>query len=573
MASTVSLYTGLSGLVGNSRMLEVVGNNISNTNSTAYKSNRLLLEPTFARTFSSGTEPNEAYGGTNPSQIGLGVSTAGTQRDFQGGALSTTGINTDLAIEGDGFFIVENNSQRYYTRAGAFRRNSENELVTVNGEQVLGYGVDDNFNINTGNVGPLSIPVGSLTIAEATRNVHLSGNLNAGGDVAQRGSLINFDALNVLAGASPPPEHYPHISEDTRLLDVSDGTGAPQFENGQTLRLTGAEKGGRIVPDADLSIGASTTIGDMLQFLREALGVMNHGESTAPGSVALDATTGVISIEGNSGVANDMVLDTADLVVVDGTGAAIAQPFVTNKMQDAHGESVRTTFVTYDSLGTPLEIDMTLVLESKSDGGTTWRYYMESKDNVGRDIRLGDGLVSFDSLGRALPPSDVNVGISRDQTGAIDPLNFSMAFTSDSGDVTALTDVRSNVSAIFQDGSAIGTLSDFSVGEDGVINGAFSNGLVRDIGQVAIATFINPEGLVYQGNNVFQPGPNSGTAVITAPQELSAGKVVSSTLELSNVDLSQEFINLILAQTGYSAAGRVVNTANQLFQQLMALAR
>src|SRR5436189_4281044 len=109
MASTTALFTGLSGLNANARRLDVIGNNIANVNTTAFKSNRMSFSPTFSRNFSLGTAPSATSGGTNPGQIGLGVSIAGTQRNFTNGAISATGVATDVAIEGDGFFIVDAN--------------------------------------------------------------------------------------------------------------------------------------------------------------------------------------------------------------------------------------------------------------------------------------------------------------------------------------------------------------------------------------------------------------------------------------------------------------------------------
>src|SRR2546426_10858221 len=130
MASTTALFTGLSGLAANARRLDVIGNNIANVNTTAFKSNRMTFAPTFSRNFSLGTAPSATNGGTNPGQIGLGVSIAGTQRNFSNGAISATGVATDVAIEGDGFFIVDSGGEQLYTRAGAFTRNQQNDLVT-----------------------------------------------------------------------------------------------------------------------------------------------------------------------------------------------------------------------------------------------------------------------------------------------------------------------------------------------------------------------------------------------------------------------------------------------------------
>jgi flagellar hook protein FlgE len=175
MASTTALYTGLSGLNVNSRNLDVIGNNIANANTTGFKSSRLLFSTQFSRTFSGGTVPGGATGGTNPGQIGLGAIVAGTQRNFDNGGLSTTGDQRDLAIDGAGFFVVRRGTSTAYTRAGAFRQNSENELVTVSGERVQGYAVDSDFNIVRGSLTDLKIPTGALTVAEATTTANFTG--------------------------------------------------------------------------------------------------------------------------------------------------------------------------------------------------------------------------------------------------------------------------------------------------------------------------------------------------------------------------------------------------------------
>ena len=148
-----------------------------------------------------------------------------------------------------------------------------------------------------------------------------------------------------------------------------------------------------------------------------------------------------------------------------------------------------------------------------------------------------------------------------------------MSFDSSSDALSSLTDSVSSLAAIFQDGSPIGTLVDFAIGESGLITGVFSNGLTRDIGQVALANFANPEGLIDLGDGVWSVGPNSGDAVISAPLDLGAGRLVGGALELSNVDLSTEFINMILASTGYSAASRVITTSDELLDQLLTIGR
>jgi flagellar hook protein FlgE len=135
--------------------------------------------------------------------------------------------------------------------------------------------------------------------------------------------------------------------------------------------------------------------------------------------------------------------------------------------------------------------------------------------------------------------------------------------------ITSLTSQNSEMVMTSQDGSAIGQLNDFSIGANGIITGSFSNGLTRNLGQVAVATFKNPAGLVDNGGNMYASGANSGEAIITAPMQLGSGAIRAGSLEQSNVDLSTEFINLIVASTGFSASSRVITTSDQLLTELL----
>jgi flagellar hook protein FlgE len=577
MASTTALFTGLSGLTANSRSLDVIGNNIANSNTTAYKSNRMLFASQFSRTFSIGTVPGANTGGTNPGQIGLGVAVAGTQRDFSGGALSTTGDARDLAIEGDGFFIVNRGSTPYYTRAGAFRQNSTNDLVTISGERVQGYAVDDNFNIVQGALVDLNIPVGTLTLAEATRRVRFAGNLDVSGDLPTQGSRHTLGALGLIGG----PVGGDALPTDSLVTDIEDpaNPGNPLFQVGQRLEINGAQRGTKTIATASLTIDADTTIQDVVNFLTQALGINtsipSNPDGLSPG-VTLDPATGVITIVGNTGTINDFEFRASDFRIVNPDGTSGPSPFTFTKEAAADGESVRNTFVVFDSLGTAITVDLAMVLESTQGGnGSTWRYFADSAADAGLATALGTGTVNFDANGRLIGDGGFNIRVNRTGSGAASPLEFAVVLASGADSVTALSASGSGsaIAAVAQDGAPIGTLASYSVGADGVITGAFTNGLTRTVGQVAIATFSNPEGLVDIGSNLFAPGPNSGTAVVGAPLELGAGKVVGGALELSNVDLSQEFINLILASTGYSASSRVISTTDQLMQQLLVLGR
>ena len=580
MASTTALFTGLSGLLANSRRLDVIGNNIANVNTTAFKSNRMAFAPTFSRNFSLGTAPGDASGGSNPGQVGLGVSVSGTQRNFSNGAIGATGVNTDLAIEGNGMFIVDGAGERYYTRDGSFVRNPNNDLVNQSGARVLGFGVDEQFNVIEGNLEPLNIPVGTLTLAESTRNVVFNGNLNASGDIGAQGSQHTSRAFYSDAAGTVPVTGTEDMATD---LWVSDGVGGTTLafdsSSGGPIEITisGIEKGGKDLGTNTFTYGVDgTTLNDFSGWLDEVLGLdatVTGGESLG-GSVAFNAS-GQLVINGNEGTVQELDIDTADIVVTGNTGGAggIGQPFIVSQTQDPVGESVRTSFVVYDSLGTPVTVDLSFVLQdTNASGGTTWQFIAESNGNAIDDRVIGMGLVEFDANGRYLDASNQSFQIARDN-GAVSPLTVNMDFNSGTDSVSSLTDAASNFAAVYQDGSAIGTLSNFSIGEDGIITGAFTNGLNRSIGQVALAKFSNPEGLVDAGNNLYRNGPNSGTPLVASPLDFGTGRVVGGALELSNVDLSQEFINMILASTGYSAASRVITTTDELINQLLVLGR
>jgi flagellar hook protein FlgE len=586
MASTTALFTGLSGLSANSRRLDVIGNNIANVNTTAYKSNRMTFSPTFSRNFSLGTAPGTGTGGTNPSQVGLGISIAGTQRNMGNGAISATGVATDVAIEGDGMFITRVGQEQLYTRSGAFQRNQDNNLVTISGGRVMGFGVDANFNIIEGNLVEMNVPIGTMTLAEATQNVIFNGNLNASGNAATTGSIHANSPFYSDAGLTTLLASSAYdLTTVGNDLYIDDGAGgsylAIEGGAGTIITIDGIEKGGKDIGTHSFAFSNTAvagtddfgaTLADFMDFLNDVIGLDNSSISgqTLGGNVTFN--NGVITITGNEGTVQDLDISTGDITATN-NGAGIAQPFVMSRNGTADGESVRTSFIVYDSLGTPVTVDLTYVLQEAVQGqGTTWTFIGESADNDSLDRIAGMGTVTFDDQGNFISASNNAISLTRGN-GAESPLTVDLQMNQTPNAISSLTDVTSNFAAVSQDGSAIGTLSNFSIGEDGRISGSFTNGLTRTIGQLAIAKFSNPEGLVDAGGNSFRVGPNSGTALITTPGSFGTGRVLGGALELSNVDLSQEFISMILASTGYSASSRVITTTKELIDQLMVLGR
>lgn len=577
MALTSALFTGLSGLNVNQTKLQVTGNNIANANTVAFKSSRALFSSQFYVTDTAGGGPDGNFGGINPSQRGLGAQVATIEKNFDPGSIETTGKNTNMAIEGDGFFVVQGNEQKY-TRDGSFSLNSKNELVTSGGDYVQGFGVDSDFNVIPGQLGNITVPLGALTSAKETENAYFKGNLNANGQVATGASILTSQPLTLVGGGAPPA--------DTDLLTdiaAASGTATALFTPGQAFTLDG-KKGGRDVSPATFVVSGTNTLGDLMSFFQQGMGIFpvgtNPGEipddgnsATPPPGVTLESTTGDpanslrLTVTGNLGAENKLDIPgsgfsdangATPLTFADGENAAGVK-------SDPTGESVHTTIVAYDSLGTPITVGVTAVFESSSNTGNTWRFYAESADDTDPAINLQSGTLTFDSTGKLIDAQGTTVPIDRQATGAKTPMNVKLDFS----EMTSLTSRDSELVMTRQDGNAIGTLNDFSIGTDGKITGSFTNGQTRTLGQVAIATFANPLGLQDEGNNMYSTGVNSGQAVVSAPDTLGAGSIRGGALEQSNVDLSQEFINMIVASTGFSAASRVITTSDQLITELL----
>jgi flagellar hook protein FlgE len=574
MGLTSTLYTGLTGLSTNGNLISVTGNNIANVNTTGFKASRYTFETQILQNLRTASGPTENLGGTNPSQIGLGVRDGSITRSFTSGPISPTGINSNLALDGAGFFILNVNGYERYTRAGNFTLDERFNLVdATSGGKVQGWAVDNNFQLIEGVITDLNIPVGITTLAEKTTVARFSGNLNSSGELATHGSVNVSDPLvdstgNFITGA-----------ED--LIDLRDPSdlATALFDAGDVITLSGITKGGAELPDKTFEVGAAnttnsdangTTLDDFLSFVDEVLGLDSDADVDA--GVTVDPATGIITITGNSGYeANDIVL-TAGNIVVNKGGQPPTTPFTWEQTQQADGESVRTTFVAYDTLGSTMTIELSAVLEAKTNEGTTWRVYIQSNDNsdgVSNDRVLTSNTLSFDTSGRLTSDDDITFTINRNNTGAETPQAIVAGFTNPKGSLSALEDSNSLITNFARNGAAKGTLEDYSVDSDGTIVGVFSNGLIRTLGRVTIAQFSNAQGLSELGGNLFFTTPNSGTAQVVTPGEGGSGTVVGGALEGSNVELSQEFINLIAAQTGFSASSRVLTTANQLIQLLL----
>jgi flagellar hook protein FlgE len=229
-------------------------------------------------------------------------------------------------------------------------------------------------------------------------------------------------------------------------------------------------------------------------------------------------------------------------------------------------------------LGIPLNVRLTTVKEVETSDSRTYRWYATSEDNEpssGVDTVLGNGTITFDSNGRIISGDTTTVAVDRLITGSESPLEFTLDFSQISG-----LDVRNNlgqpvstVSMTRQDGFPPGTLTSFIITESGLIRGVFSNGTERPLGQMRMARFANNTGLQQLGDNVFTKGVNSGEPIEGDPGDSGLGALTAGAVELSNTDIGQNLIELILASTQYRGGTRVITAAQQLLDELLSLRR
>lgn len=205
MGLASALSTALTGMGAAQTTIDVVGNNLSNSSTIGFKASTAIFATQFLQTQSLGSGPQGDSGGTNPQQIGLGTAVAEITPDFTQGTIKVSSNPSDLAIQGQGFYIVRGSSgETLYTRDGQFQTNSQNELVTPTGAKLLGFGVDSNYQVKATTLQPVSIPLGTTAVAQATKNVQFEGTLPPTGDVANTAEIIQSAVLGDSRYSAPP---------------------------------------------------------------------------------------------------------------------------------------------------------------------------------------------------------------------------------------------------------------------------------------------------------------------------------------------------------------------------------
>jgi flagellar hook protein FlgE len=376
----------------------------------------------------------------------------------------------------------------------------------------------------------------------------------------------------------------------------------PVFSSAGTLQFTGEKPNGSKLAQKDLTIlgdltqppsttNPRTTVNELLEFFNDSMGIQrNTFDATIPDSLDIPRSTsgtnyylspgatinnGVIRIVSNNGVKNGVGISIGDMKLATPAGVSTVN-MTFSRYQEGVGESVTTDSIVYDSLGTPLRLRLTMDMESSTDTATTYRWYADSSDNQEPDgsplISVGTGTISFDGQGNFTSATNDTVAIYRSLTPAISPLVFRIDFSQITG-LSPPAGSSSTVDVARQDGSGTGTLTSFIVGENGLISGVFSNGITRDLAQIRLARFSNPQGLQQLGQNLFSTGVNSGLPIQGNPGQQGIGNIVAGAVELSNTDVGKSLTDLILASTMYRGNARVITTTDELFDELLSLKR
>lgn len=496
---TTSFYAALSGLSANRQAIDVIGNNLANLNTIGFKKSFTSFSDVFSASLASSVN-----GAGNPLEVGLGVRTASIDQVFSQGSIKSTGSATDMAIQGAGFFQVQDaNGAVTYTRAGKFTFDNSGDLVAPNGKQLLGYPADITGNILLGDE-PQAINV----------NANVSSAPNATTEVLMN-TLLDADAIA-----------DSELGEFATPIRVYDSLGVPH-----TLSFTFR----RVEPAEVDSTGADAAV-------------------TWAFDISMDATE--VADDDNGGVAVGVEGERFSLLLGDIVAAnpTVAGGNYPGRLHfDTNGNLVEANFSNPNIVNGASAVD-------DGFGAGIWR--LDNPEIDPNSINLPpDGSANFPNVSLISGAEDVT--FSWDLFNPDSSTNI-VSYASDTG---------SGTSSIDQDGYGVGSLSSVIVDPDGVITGLFTNGDVRDLAQVSLANFNNPQGLLSTGDNEFTQTPGSGQPSIGTPQSGGRGSLSGSVLELSNVDLAEEFTSLIISERGFQANSRVITTNDQLLQEAINLTR
>lgn len=546
-----SMFSGVSGMRNFQYELDVIGNNISNVNTVGFKGSRVTFQTALLQTLKAARAPQNNVGGTNPIQIGLGSQLATVDKVMTQGSFQNTGRKLDLAIQGDGFFVLSDGQGYYYTRAGALDVDMNGTLIhSSTGMKVQGWiAIQDPTTgqryIDTNQpIGDIVISAGMTMPANATTLARMEGNLNSTSGIMPFAMTVTDDNGQ---------QHTVRFVFSKTNDDFARQNGP--FTENQSYTWRAYDENNNLLGESYIVVNRFGRVVD--SGLSEVV--------VAPGASISIPSSGELRFYESDSPSN----------------------FVTAKF-----ESPRyvTAVEVYDTLGNPysLYIEFTRLGQFEDmKNAWIWRVYTASGEPItyidaNNDTNYVGGIIDFNESGRITNTYGINwdgtnftVGNVELRTIQFDATHMGDGTVTINLDLTALTQFAGANSAAFtyQNGNALGTLQSFAINEAGQIIGTFSNGLTDLLGQVALAIFNNPAGLTEIGNSLYVPSANSGLAQIGAAGTGGRGTLIPGALEMSNVDLAEEFTKMIIAQRGFQANARVITTADTILGELVALRR
>jgi flagellar hook protein FlgE len=557
-----ALSSGVTGLQAHQKMLDVAGNNLANVNTTAFKASRILFSELLSETIRKASQPTTNTGGTNPVQMGSGVGVSGISPNMSQGNIVNTGNPLDLAIEGEGYFVLSDGQQYVYTRAGAFAVDQDSVLVDpATGYRVQRIGsVGEADGFQTAGISDVHVPYDVAMAAKPTSAVTVAGNLSAD-------AVLPTTQTNVLASSGVFTTGGGTVAEGATELDMLDqwsGTIGTA-----TITVSGYDHDGVALVDAGgLNVTGATTIDDLLAHINTVLGTSGTATLVNGKIRVTDAESGyslsdirLTFAETGGGTANLEMPPYFEVTTVGGKEVKNVNITVYDSQGGKHvlsGAFVRTD--------TPNTWDMILT----SITGDVYELTADNRRIRGIEFNAGDG--SYAGLNGTIgDTSNFMVTFAHD-TANPQTIGISMGAV---GQLDGLTQFAGNSTAVAreQDGYGAGRLSTISTNKEGILIGAFSNGVKKDIATLQIALFQNTSGLENIGGSYYVPSANSGEAVATQALTGGAGTVHGGSLEKSNADVATEFINLINAQNGFQANARTIRVANDILRELSTLIR
>ena len=554
MALSMSLFTGFTGLSNHQDMLDIVGNNIANVNTLGFKKSRILFSDALNQFVKSGNKPTDKNGGTNSFQVGLGVKVNSIDRNWNQGSLQNTGIETDLALQGPGLFILKYSGYNLFTRSGSFQFDAEGRLVSSqNGAIVQGKLAVDGVVPPGNNLEDIVVDTNLRIPAIATKEINWGGNLQSNSALTRSENVVQKGNVDSdLAG--------PFTVNTTVYNDYGEAYDL-QLTYTKTANPHEYNLAWEVFDSSDTPVSVGSGSIGTVQF-----------EDDGNGNYVMDATSKALFDGSNNNI--NISGESLDFLIDSTSTTENASPTTLSISADDDREPniVSGSLNVFDSLGSSHLV--TVNLTKLGDNQWTWVASVPATDTASGVEESLTGTIVFNNDGSISPgnisPTDPHLTFT--PAGGGDALSIKLNFGTDFGGVTQ-TSSDSKIIGLSQDGAASATLNNIQIDQYGNIQGIFSNGTSRTLAQLMIANFGNVESLASEGENMFSVQPNSGDVLISTLGTDSGTSIQSGALEQSNVDLSEEFTQMIIAQRGFQANTRVITTADNLLQDTINLIR